>query len=62
MAPARSRKTLIVAAAVMLAGALVVAGRARDLVEGAALAAEAVDSGRAAATLERLVRITGRRE
>jgi anthranilate phosphoribosyltransferase len=44
------------------AGALVVAGRARDLVEGAALAAEAVDSGRAAATLERLVRITGRRE
>jgi anthranilate phosphoribosyltransferase len=44
------------------AGALVVAGRARDLPEGAALAAEAVDSGRAAATLERLVRITGRRE
>lgn len=44
------------------AGALVVAGRCRDLAEGARLAAEAVDRGRAATALERLVRVTARRE
>jgi anthranilate phosphoribosyltransferase len=37
------------------AAMLLVAGRARDLREGIAVAAEAVDSGRAAAALERLV-------
>ncbi|MEX2205149.1 MAG: anthranilate phosphoribosyltransferase [Myxococcota bacterium] len=40
------------------AAALCVAGRARDLREGAALAAEALDSGRAAAVLERFVAFT----
>jgi anthranilate phosphoribosyltransferase len=40
------------------AGALVVAGRARDLREGAATAAEAVDRGAAGRALERLVAIT----
>ena len=42
------------------AGALVIAGKASDLKTGAALAAEAVDSGRAQATLERLIRVTHR--
>jgi anthranilate phosphoribosyltransferase len=40
------------------AGALVVAGRAESLREGARLAAEAIDGGAALAVLERLVRIT----
>jgi anthranilate phosphoribosyltransferase len=40
------------------AAALVVADRATDLAEGAALAAAAVDDGRAAQALERLARIT----
>ena len=40
------------------AGALVVAGRARHVREGAAMAAAAIDSGAAQAALERLVRIT----
>jgi anthranilate phosphoribosyltransferase len=40
------------------AGALVVAGRAEGLREGARLAAESVDSGAALAALDRLVRIT----
>jgi len=40
------------------AAALVVADRARDLAEGAAMAAEAIDSGRAGKVLEKLVRIT----
>jgi len=43
------------------AGALVVAERVADLASGVRLAAEAIDSGAAAATLERLVRITNRR-
>ena len=38
------------------AGALVVAGRAADLSEGARLASDAIDSGRAAEVLDRLVR------
>ena len=42
------------------AGALVIAGAARDLAEGAAMAAEALDDGRAAATLERLVAASNR--
>lgn len=42
------------------AGALVVAGRARDLATGVGLAAEAIDSGRAERTLARLVEITNR--
>lgn len=46
-------------AAVMgAAGALVVAGRAGSLREGAKLAAEAIDSGAAQEALDRLVRIT----
>ena len=46
--------------AVLLSAAavLVVAGRAGDLREGAAVAAQAIDSGRAREVLERLVRIT----
>lgn len=40
------------------AAALIVAGKAKDLKEGAVLAAEAVDSGRARDTLERLIAIT----
>jgi anthranilate phosphoribosyltransferase len=40
------------------AAALCVAGRARDLREGAALAAESLDAGRAAAVLERFVAFT----
>src|SRR5207247_1343200 len=40
------------------AAALVVAGRAADLREGAALAAAAIDRGRASALLERLVAFT----
>jgi anthranilate phosphoribosyltransferase len=40
------------------AGALVVAGRAEGLREGARLAAEAIDGGAALAALDRLVRIT----
>ncbi|MDX6751306.1 anthranilate phosphoribosyltransferase [Geminicoccaceae bacterium 1502E] len=44
------------------AGALIVAGRAASLEEGAALAAESIDQERALAALERLVRITNRKE
>jgi anthranilate phosphoribosyltransferase len=40
------------------AAALVVAGRAADLADGAAMAAHAVDSGRAKAVLDRVVEIT----
>ena len=40
------------------AAALVVAGRAADLREGTALAAAAIDQGRASALLERLVAFT----
>jgi anthranilate phosphoribosyltransferase len=40
------------------AGALVVAGKAATLTEGVALAADAIDSGRAKATLEKLIAIT----
>ena len=40
------------------AGALVVAGKAKALSDGVALAADAIDSGRAKATLERLIAIT----
>ncbi|GBD44735.1 Anthranilate phosphoribosyltransferase [bacterium HR40] len=40
------------------AAALLVAGRARDLREGVAMASEAIDSGRAERVLEKLVRIT----
>lgn len=41
-------------------GALVVAGRVETLNEGVALAADTIDSGRAKATLERLVAVTQR--
>jgi len=40
------------------AAALIVAGKAADLREGAALAAQSIDSGRARAALDRLVAIT----
>jgi anthranilate phosphoribosyltransferase len=40
------------------AGALVVAGKAKALSDGVALAADAIDTGRAKATLERLIAIT----
>jgi anthranilate phosphoribosyltransferase len=40
------------------AAALYVAGRATTLVEGIAMAAESIDSGRAAATLARLIEVT----
>ena len=40
------------------AAALIVAGKARDLKDGAAMAAEAVDGGKARATLARLVAIS----
>ena len=40
------------------AGALVVAGKAKTLTDGVALAADAIDTGRAKATLERLIAIT----
>ena len=40
------------------AGALMVAGKAENLKDGVARAAAAVDEGRAAATLEKLVAIT----
>ena len=40
------------------APALIVAGRAGELAEGVALAAQAIDSGRARASLDRLVAIT----
>ena len=42
------------------AAALVVAGRARDLKEGASLAANAIETGRARATLEKLVDVSNR--
>ena len=42
------------------AGALIVAGKAGDLRQGVAMAAEAIDGGAAKATLERLVEITNR--
>ena len=42
------------------AAALIVAGRAGDLREGVGIAAEAVDSGKARATLDRLVVLSGR--
>ena len=41
------------------AAAIIVAGRVDDLRSGVAVAAEAIDNGRARAALERLVRITG---
>lgn len=40
------------------AGALVVAGKAKDLMSGAALAAEAIDSGKARKVLDKLIEIT----
>ena len=40
------------------AASLIVAGKASDLKEGAALAANSIDSGRAAAALDNLVAIT----
>lgn len=40
------------------AAALIVAGKAADLREGAALAAESIDSGRARAALDRLIAVT----
>jgi anthranilate phosphoribosyltransferase len=46
------------AAILSAAGALVVAGRAADLREGAVVAAASIDEGRAAAALERMVQIT----
>ena len=42
------------------AAALIVAGKAEDLKHGAAIAAEAIDSGRARAVLERLVAVSNR--
>ena len=42
------------------AAAMIVAGKAKDLKEGAALAADSIDSGRARAALDRLVGITNR--
>jgi anthranilate phosphoribosyltransferase len=45
-------------AALNAAAALVVAGRAADLKAGLALAEDALDSGRAHATLENLIRIS----
>ena len=42
------------------AAALIVAGRAADLREGVAIAAETIDSGKAAKVLERLVAETNR--
>lgn len=42
------------------AAALVVAGKAADLGQGVALAAESIDSGKALATLDRMVAITNR--
>jgi anthranilate phosphoribosyltransferase len=42
------------------AAALVVAGKATDLMQGAALAAGAIDSGRARATLDKLVEVSNR--
>ena len=48
------------AAVLGAAGALVVAGRAASLREGARLAAEAIDAGRARAALDALVRVTNR--
>ncbi len=40
------------------AGALIVAGKAQDLKEGAAMAAEAIDGGKARAVLDKLIAIT----
>ncbi len=40
------------------AGALIVAGKATDLKDGAAMAAESIDQGKAAAALEKLIAIT----
>jgi anthranilate phosphoribosyltransferase len=40
------------------AGALIVAGRAKDLKAGAAMAAAAIDGGKAKAVLDKLVAIT----
>jgi anthranilate phosphoribosyltransferase len=48
-------------AVINAAAALVVAGKARDLAEGAALAVEALDEGKARATLEKLIKISNRR-
>ena len=42
------------------AGALVVAGRADDLEQGAAVAAESIDSGKAGEALDKMVEITNR--
>src|SRR5690606_3614183 len=42
------------------AAALIVAGRAEDLKQGAALAAQSVDTGAAAAVLQRLIEVSNR--
>lgn len=55
------RSPLRDAALLGAAGALMVAGRARSLREGAAIAAESVDGGAAARALDRLVGITNER-
>ena len=44
------------------AAALLVAGRAKDLKEGTALAAESIDSGRAMAALDKMIEITHLRD
>ena len=43
------------------AGALIVAGKAKDLKEGVALAAKAIDTGAARAVLERLIAVSNER-
>ena len=53
-APSTYRDTVLLTAG----GALVVAGKADDLGAGVALAAEAIESGRARAALERMIEIT----
>ena len=53
-APGTYRDTVLLTAG----GALIVAGKADDLRSGVALAADAVDTGRALAALERMVEIT----
>ena len=44
------------------AAALIVAGRAKDLKDGAALAAKAIDSGEAEGRLDRLIAVSNAME
>ena len=53
-----ARELAIAVNALTVASALLVAGKAADLKEGAAIAADAIDSGKANAVLDKLVEVS----